>query len=70
MSIKEHPELRHVLAHLVLAIEYAASGHARLAKSELDSVRGLVNFTSERAYQKFHNTTPMKKKKGKKKGCH
>jgi len=44
VTIKEDPELQHVLGHLWLAIEHAARGEDNAALYELDSIEGLIFF--------------------------
>lgn len=45
--IKEQPELRHVLAHLHLAIDSLANGQKEDALYELASIHGLIFFASD-----------------------
>jgi len=47
MSIKEQPELRHVLAHLALAMDSLANGHPKDALYELENIHGLIFFASD-----------------------
>lgn len=42
IRILEESELRHVLAHLHLAIEELAGGHPEMALDDLRSIEGLV----------------------------
>ncbi len=44
VEIKEHHELRHVLAHLYAAIDAVRTGHLRVAEQELESVGNLIFF--------------------------
>ena len=67
--ILSEPELRHVLAHLVLAIEHAAEGRSRAARMELESVQGLIFYPrSDRATEKLLGRLEKRMGHGKKKG--
>lgn len=49
MSIKDDPELAHVLGHLWNAIDFAITGENDSAAYELDAVKGLIFFDDEDA---------------------
>jgi len=53
ISIKEHAELRHALAHMYYAIQALAEGHAAEALYELKSIEGLVFWDSDEAMTAF-----------------
>lgn len=43
-TIKQQPELRHVIFHLALAIECLGRGHRKAALYELEQIWGLIGF--------------------------
>ena len=45
--IKDNAELRHVLAHILYAIEELANGRPKSALHEIESVEGLVFFRED-----------------------
>ena len=47
MSIKEDSELRHVLAHIMMAIKASAEGNHKTALYELDAVEGLIMWDTD-----------------------
>lgn len=47
MSIKEDSEIRHVLAHIMMAIRANAEGNHKTAIYEIDAVEGLVMWDNE-----------------------
>jgi len=48
LSIKMEPELRHVLAHMIYAIEALVNGDTAEAQYEVESIKGLVFWDSDR----------------------
>lgn len=42
INIKDHPELRHALAHIYYAIEAVSQGNCKEARYELESIEGLI----------------------------
>lgn len=46
-NIKHDPELRHVLSHIMNAIEHLAHGSTDAALHELESIEGLVFWESD-----------------------
>lgn len=44
-SVKQHPEVRHVFAHLISAIEYLCEGERAAAQYCIDEIKGLTHFT-------------------------
>ena len=53
--IKRHPELRHVLAHIVEAIEELAAGRPESAKHELEGIQGLIFFENDDEMEGYLN---------------
>lgn len=54
MRIKDHPELRHVLFHLGLAIECLHKGHPKAAEYELEQIWGLIGWDgNDEAFYRF-----------------
>lgn len=49
INIKEHPELRHALAHMHYAIAALAKGNLAEAQYELDSIESLIFWESDEA---------------------
>lgn len=49
INIKDHPELRHALAHMHYAIAALAKGNIAEAKYELDSIESLIFWESDQA---------------------
>lgn len=47
MIIKDEPELRHVLAHLIMAIDAITEGNLKVAKHEVESIEGLIMWNSD-----------------------
>lgn len=47
VRIKDHPELRHVLFHLMLAIECVADNQPQAAKYEMEQIWGLLSFDGD-----------------------
>lgn len=47
-SVKMNPELRHVLAHMIYAIDCLVAGNTAEAAYELESIRGLVFWDSDK----------------------
>lgn len=52
-TIKHDAELRHVLSHVIRAIEHLAHGSTDAALHELESIDGLVFFESEEEMRAF-----------------
>lgn len=52
MRIKDHPELRHVLFHLALAIECLHQGHPKSAEYELAQIWEQIGFQGDD--EEFH----------------
>ncbi len=46
ITIKNEPELQHVLGHLMEAVEHLSNGQPGAARIELRSIEGLVKFDS------------------------
>ena len=65
ITIKNHPELRHVFAHLALAMDSLANGHPADAMYELQSIHGLIFFDSDeeqvRVAERRYGKWPAKK---------
>jgi hypothetical protein len=55
--VKEHPELRHVLAHIVDAVAALTNGLPEEAAYELDSIQSFVFWETDEKI----TTTPTKK---------
>jgi len=53
ISIKEHPELRHALAHIYYAIEALAKGSKAEAIYELESIEALVFWEDDEHMTRF-----------------
>lgn len=49
LNIKEHPELRHALAHMHYTIAALAKGNLAEAQYELDSIESLIFWESDEA---------------------
>lgn len=47
MIVKDDPELRHILAHLIMAIEAITEGNLKVAQHEIESIEGLVMWNSD-----------------------
>lgn len=47
MSLKDQPELRHFLSHVLLAIEELANGHKAAAIYEIRSIESLVSWSGD-----------------------
>lgn len=70
INIKEHPELRHALAHMFYAIRSLVEGHPAEADFELDSVEGLVFWEDDDHMTRAIEGKSMKKcTKKRKKSC-
>ena len=67
ISVKEHPELRHVLAHLYYAIEALSSGHSGEALYELRSIEGLVFWDTDERMTEFSRRFYREKLQGQRK---
>jgi hypothetical protein len=49
ISIKMEPEIRHVLAHMIYAIEALANGNQGEAQYEIEQIKGLLFWDSDAA---------------------
>ena len=64
LSIKEHPELRHALAHLYYALEALARGDKSEALYEIRSIEGLIFWDTDEKMTHY-----SERKYGMKKNC-
>lgn len=61
--LKEHPELRHVLAHMMEAIHMASLGDVKATQFELDSIEGLVLFDGEDDFRSYVDGMPRQEER-------
>jgi hypothetical protein len=65
--VKSDPELRHILAHMICAMDDLVAGRKRAAEYELHEIRNLVFFTDEEGgFREFieRGWRPSPRKKG------
>ena len=52
--VKENRELRHILAHLVIAIEALCDGRPGSAMDDVGSIEGLIFYEDEAEIERLH----------------
>ncbi len=53
ITLKQLPELRHVLAHLMIALEELALGHRKAALYELRQCEGMLLWKGDRDFRRW-----------------
>ncbi len=53
ITLKQLPEFRHVLAHLMLALEEVAEGHSKAALYELRQCRGMLLWKGDQDFRRW-----------------